>query len=81
MGKEVEGGRSITAVARILGEAEPTLFNWVKVQRAGKLSGADRRAVSAEQTEINRLRTGLERVKIERDILGKTTAYFAKAAR
>jgi transposase len=77
----VEGGQSIAAVARILGEVEQTLFSWVKAQRAGKLSGADRRAVSAEQMEISRLRTGLARVKMERDILGKATAYFAKAAR
>jgi transposase len=60
---------------------ERTLFNWVKAQRAGELTGADSRAVSAEQMEISRLRAELARVKMERDILGKATAYFAKAAR
>jgi transposase len=34
--------------------------------------------VSAEQMEISRLRAELTRVKMERDILGKATAYFAK---
>jgi len=34
--------------------------------------------VSAEQMEISRLRAELARVKMERDILGKATAYFAK---
>lgn len=58
-----------------------TLFNWVKSQRAGKLTGADSKPVSAEQMEISRLRAELARVKMERDILGKATAYFAKASK
>jgi transposase len=33
--------------------------------------------VSAEQMEISRLRAGLACVKMERDILGKTTVYFS----
>ena len=41
----------------------------------------DSKAVSAEQMEISRLRAELARVKMERDILGKATAYFAKAAK
>ena len=47
--------------------------------RQGKLTGADSKVVSAEQMEISRLRAELARVKMERDILGKATAYFAKA--
>jgi transposase len=31
--------------------------------------------------EINRLRAESARVKMKRDILGKTTAYFAKGQR
>ena len=55
------------------------MFNWVKVHREGRLKGADSRSkVSAEQMEISRLRAELTRVKMERDILGKATAYFAK---
>jgi len=34
--------------------------------------------VTAEQMEVSRLRTELARVTMERDILGKATAYFAK---
>ena len=77
----VEGGQSIAAAARSLGVVEQTLFNWVKSQREGKLKGVDTKAVSAEQMEISRLRAELARVKMERDILGKATAYFAKAQR
>ncbi|MFM9428064.1 transposase-like protein, partial [Variovorax sp. GrIS 2.14] len=65
----VDGGQSIAAAARTLGLVEQTLFNWVKAKREGKLSGADSKAVSAEQMEISRLRAELARVKMERDIL------------
>jgi len=77
----VEGGQSIAAAARSVGVVEQTLFNWVKAKRQGKVQGADSKSkvVSAEQMEISRLRAELARVKMERDILGKATAYFAKA--
>ena len=75
----VESGQSIAGAARTLGVVEQTLFNWVKAQREGRLAGADGKSkVSAEQMEISRLRAELARVRMERDILGKATAYFAK---
>ena len=80
-GATVEGGQSIAAVARTLGVVEQTLHNWVKAHRQGKLTGADSKPVSAEQMEISRLRAELARVKMERDILGKATAYFARGSK
>ena len=77
----VEGGQSQAAVAKTLGLVEQTLFNWVKASRHGQLKGADSKSVSAEQMEMARLRAELARVKMERDILGKATAYFAKGAK
>ena len=75
----VESGQSIAAAARSLGVVEQTLYNWVKAKREGRLKGAaSSKAVSVEQMEISRLRAELARVKMERDILGKATAYFAK---
>ena len=74
----IESGQSLAAAARSLGLVEQTLYNWVKAQRQGRLAGADKKAVSGEQMEISRLRAELARVKMERDILGKATAYFAK---
>ena len=50
--------------------------------RAGKLCGSGGRAeLTAEQMEIRRLRAELARVTMERDILGKATAFFAKGQR
>jgi transposase len=75
----VESGQRISEVARSLGIVEQTLSNWIKAHRAGKLSGAGSRSqLTADQMEIRRLRAELARVKMERDILGKATAFFAK---
>jgi transposase len=75
----VESGQSIAASARSLGVVDQTLFNWVKAHREGKLSSArGKTQLSAEQMEISRLRAELARVTMERDILGKATAFFAK---
>ena len=76
----VEGGQTIAAAARTLGVVDQTLFNWVKAHKQSKLKGADSKPVSAEQMEISRLRAELARVKMERDILGKATAYFARGS-
>ena len=76
----VEGEQTIAAVARTLGVVDQTLFNWVKAHKQGKLKGVDSKPVSAEQMEISRLRAELARVKMERDILGKATAYFARGS-
>jgi transposase len=58
---------------------EQTPGNWIKLHRAGQLKGVvGKSAVTAEQMEISRLRAELARVTMERDILGKATAFFAK---
>jgi transposase len=74
----VKGGQSLTATAKILGLSEQTLHNWIKADREGRLQGPGTKPVSPEQMEIARLRAELARVKMERDILEKATAYFAK---
>jgi len=44
----------------------------------GKLSGAGERIVTPEQMELARLRAENTRLKMERDVLKKAAAYFAK---
>ena len=78
----VESGQTLAAAARSLGVVEQTLSNWIKLHRAGRLKGAvGQHKVTAEQMEISRLRAELARVTMERDILGKATAFFAKGQR
>ncbi len=78
----VESGQSQASVSRSLSVVEQTLGNWVREHRAGTLKGASSKpVVTAEQMEISRLRAELARVTMERDILGKATAFFAKGQR
>lgn len=74
----VKGGQSAAATAKILAISEKTLHNWLKADKEGRLSGTGTKPVSPEQIDIARLRAELARVKMERDVLGKATAYFAK---
>jgi transposase len=54
----------------------------VKAEAAGRLTErAGVKAVSAEQMEISRLKAELARARMERDILKKATAYFARESR
>ena len=71
----VEAGHSMSSEikgAKIKG-ARPLYFSG-----KGQLKGAGDKPVSPEQMELARLRAELSRVKMERDILKKATAYFAR---
>jgi transposase len=74
----VKGGQDIAVTSKVLGMPHQTLWSWVKLSDRGQLKGAGDKPVSAEQMELARLRAELARVKMERDILKKATAYFAK---
>ena len=74
----VHGGQSCAATAKVLGIPKQTLENWVRQSAKGELTGAGAKPVSPEQMELARLRAELARVKMERDILKKATAYFAR---
>lgn len=68
----------ISQTARELGVPLKSLYNWVKVY-----SGDNANLVSTkDQTseEIKRLRKELSKVTLERDILKKAAAYFAREA-
>ena len=74
----VKAGQEASVTARVLGIPKATLGNWVRLAEKGELQGAGDKPVSAEQMELARLRAELAKVKMERDILKKATAYFAK---
>jgi len=74
----VKGGQSVPVTGKILGVPVQTLGNWVRLSEKGQLKGAGDKPVSAEQMELARLRGQLARVTMERDILKKATAYFAR---
>jgi transposase-like protein len=74
----VWGGQVAAVTAKVLGIPKQTLENWVRLDGKGKLKGAGDKPVSTEQMELTKLRAELARVKMERDILKKATAYFAR---
>ncbi len=75
----VKAGQELSVTARVLGVPKQTLGSWVRqAEQDGHVLGAGQRPVSAEQMELARLRAELARVKMERDILKKATAYFAR---
>ena len=75
-----DGGITIPEVGRRLSIAPSTLRYWVKAQEKGKLGevGKDRRPLTDLEMELARLKRELAIVKMERDILKKAAAYFAK---
>jgi transposase len=72
---------TIPEAARRLAMSDKTLANWVFRARQGQLSGLgeSRRPVTDLEAEVSRLKRELVEVRMERDILKKATAYFAKA--
>lgn len=72
-------GLSQGEAARRLAIPKGTLANWVATTR-GKASGtpAGSRSVAELEQENIRLRKELAETRLERDILKKATAYFAR---
>ena len=76
-------GLSIAEVARRLSMSLKTLANWVKRAKDGRLpatssdGGVGQRVVTEAQAELTRLRRENAELRMERDILKKSAAYFA----
>jgi transposase len=73
--------------AKRLGIPESSLWNWIRLRRAGKLKAADgapvavKRSVVEVEAENARLRRELSSTKLDLDIVKKAAAYFAKESR
>jgi transposase len=76
----VEDGLSVPEVGRRLQLPPSTIRNWVNAYKDGKLGqiGKGQREMTAIERELYETKRELARVKMERDILKKATAYFAK---
>ena len=73
----VRSGRSPESLAK---EFEPTaqaIRNWV-AQAEREAGGRNDGLTTAERDEINRLRREVKQLKLERDILSKAAAWFAR---
>ena len=72
---------TIPEATRRLSMSGRTLERWVCRARQGQLAtlGENRRPVTELEAELSRLKRELAAARMERDILKKSTAYFAKA--
>jgi transposase len=74
-----EQGRSLAEVARELGLSESLLRNWKQALAVhGDRAFPGHGNMPAVEEELRRLRSENQRLRMERDILKKATAFFAK---
>ena len=72
--QKVHGGQSVSSVARELGISEGIIYQWKE-----KMDNHDNNRVSDLEKEVVQLRQQLRQAEMERDILKKATAIFAKS--
>ena len=76
-------GVGVSQAARRLSIPMKSLANWVRAAKAGKLKtvGQGQKPLTDLEMELNRVKRELAEVKMERDLLKKFAAYFAKESR
>jgi transposase len=83
LGESIGGNQA----AKRLGIPESSLWNWIRLSRAGKLKAVDgaatptKRSVAEVEAENARLRRELANTKLDLEIVKKAAAYFAKESR
>ena len=73
-------GLSLCEASRRLSLPESTLGNWIRLHKAGKLGNVGKayRPLTEVEMELARIKKELAEVRMERDILKKAAAYFAR---
>ncbi len=72
-------GLSLAEAAKRLSVPKGTLANWVASAKASKeVAAPGARTVAELEAELKQLRKELAEARLERDILKKATAYFAR---
>jgi transposase len=72
----IDEGRTVVDVARNLGVGDGTLGNWVRQARVDR--GERAGFTTSERTELAELRTENARLRMERDLLKRATAFWVK---
>ena len=73
-----DSGKTVGAVARELDLTETALRSWVRQAEIDSGRGASGALTTEERDELARLRREVRTLRMERDILKKATAFFAK---
>ncbi len=73
-----EQGRAVSQVCQELDLTESTVRRWLQRAEIDAGRGPEGALTTAEREEFRRLRRELKVVRMERDLLKKATAFFAK---
>lgn len=76
----LEEGKTVAQVARDLDLTESAFAKWVKQARADRTKGKTG-LTTVEREELARLRKENRELRMERDLLKKATAFFAKESK
>ena len=74
----VDGGRSSFAVSREMGLSPSMVSSWVKQAEIDRKGGTNGSLTTVEREELTRLRREVKSLRVEREILKRATAFFAK---
>jgi transposase len=74
----VSGGKTYAEVSRQFDLTETSLREWAKRAQADAGRGDPNTLTTTERAELVDLRKRLKRAEMERDILKKATAFFAR---
>lgn len=72
------GDRSVAEVAKDLDLTETALRDWVKRAEEAAKPGPAEALSTVEREELKELRKRVKRLEMEREILKKATAFFAR---
>jgi transposase len=73
----LDEGKTVSQVGRDLDVAQSVIGNWVKQARADRSHGKTG-LTTEERAELARLRREVKDLRLQRDILKKAAAFFAK---
>ena len=73
-----ESGKGIGEIAKDLGVWETVLRRWIKQADIDEGRGPEGALTTGEREELSRLRRENKQLLMEREILKKATAFFAK---
>jgi transposase len=80
VGLVLDEGKTVAQVARDLDLTESALGNWVKHTRADRSKGRTG-LTTTEREELAKLKKEVRELRMERDLLKKAAAFFAKESK
>jgi transposase len=76
-----DGGKPVSQVARDLDLSQTAVRRWLKQAEVDAGRGSRGELTSAEREELQGLRRQVRQLEMEREILKKAAAFFAKESR